>query len=834
MNNVWWVNQGSMWDVERKGGYVWAPLTTASGFKQPHHANVGRLRPDDVLLHYAGQAIRAIGIVSEPPAHAPRPDDTAAEREGNLVRVDYHELSSPIPLGKIPLRMRRSGPFNRDGAVNQGYLFPLKAELARWIHDAFQDRWPVEWMASTDRWDEYVHWISVAVTDPRFDELERDYKLSLAGQLKQARESFLAGRDGWRALLARAFKSGDNNIIDWRAYDDFLKWMAADGAGATRTIGLLWSDRTVDEDAVTEFVRDLSSQFKIGTSMALTIASVLLMAVDATVYPPYRRTAFSSNFALVGYPDSPKDAPAGQVWAYAMSFLDRVREECEKRGVALRDRLDAQGAVWTVRGPGAPKHWPEEQRRAFAEYRGDVSEEASAVEQDEAANVNSQAIQYWKIAPGENARLWESWVTEGICTIGWEDMGDLTGLTRDEFDERMAAVAGDLEWGAGARQIWNFARIPAGSMIVANRGTSEILGFGKVSGPYYFVPDIEHGHRLTVEWFDTAPRKVDEGGWRRTMVPLTKERFEHFLSLPAAAELQDVDTRPVARRAFTIEDAMDGLFMDRHRFEQILGSLKRKKNVILEGPPGVGKTFVARRLANALVGFEGNVEWVQFHQSYSYEDFVQGWRPNEEGRFALRDGPFRQFVGRALDAQNERFVLVIDEINRGNLSKIFGELMMLIEGDKRDAQWQMRLTYSDAPFFVPPNVYVIGTMNTADRSLAMVDYALRRRFTFHALRPEFGDSFREHLLGREVSPALVDRIIESMSKLNQQIESDTRHLGRGFVIGHSFFVPGSDVRPDDGWFAEVVEHEIEPLIQEYWSDRPEKAREMLEVFAQGR
>jgi 5-methylcytosine-specific restriction protein B len=184
---------------------------------------------------------------------------------------------------------------------------------------------------------------------------------------------------------------------------------------------------------------------------------------------------------------------------------------------------------------------------------------------------------------------------------------------------------------------------------------------------------------------------------------------------------------------------------------------------------------------------------IQFHPSYSYEDFIQGWRPNEDGGFRRKEGIFFGFCQKAASDPSGKYVFTIDEINRGDLSKIFGELMMLIELDKRGPAFGMSLTYSesdDDEFFVPENVYVIGLMNTADRSLAMVDYALRRRFAFIDLEPEFGSkSFRTLLRQYEVAEELINRVIDRMENLNEAIASDSQNLGRGYRIGHSFFCP---------------------------------------------
>ena len=225
---------------------------------------------------------------------------------------------------------------------------------------------------------------------------------------------------------------------------------------------------------------------------------------------------------------------------------------------------------------------------------------------------------------------------------------------------------------------------------------------------------------------------------------------------------------------------------------------------------------------------------VQFHQSYAYEDFVQGWRPTETGGFQRSDGIFHRFCTEALRRHTERFVFIIDEINRGNLSKIFGELMMLIEPDKRVIRYAMPLTYyksTDGRFFVPRNVYLIGLMNTADRSLAMVDYALRRRFVFFDLEPAFeAKGFSDLLESRGASHELIERIRLRMRSLNDEIAKNP-HLGRGFRIGHSYFCPGEQTVPDEAWYRAVVLSEIALLIEEYWSDQSELAKTLFrELF----
>jgi 5-methylcytosine-specific restriction protein B len=219
------------------------------------------------------------------------------------------------------------------------------------------------------------------------------------------------------------------------------------------------------------------------------------------------------------------------------------------------------------------------------------------------------------------------------------------------------------------------------------------------------------------------------------------------------------------------------------------------------------------------------VGFVQFHQSYSYEDFIQGYRPSPSG-FERQDGVFVRFCKRASLDQDVPYVFVIDEINRSNLSKVFGELLMLVEADKRGSQYSLALTYSSSDeeqFYVPPNVHILGMMNTADRSLAMVDYALRRRFAFVDLQPLFGTTaFDDFLVGRGAAPEFVRCAASRIEGLNQAITAD-QNLGAGFAVGHSYFCGNGGPLDADG-YQRTVRHQILPLLEEYWFDDPEEVK----------
>lgn len=285
------------------------------------------------------------------------------------------------------------------------------------------------------------------------------------------------------------------------------------------------------------------------------------------------------------------------------------------------------------------------------------------------------------------------------------------------------------------------------------------------------------------------------------------------------ADIEDVDEMDPEDFTYTKKDFLEEVFMTDENYDQLSAILHRKKNVILQGAPGVGKTFVAKRLAYSIMGAkdDSRVAMVQFHQSYTYEDFIMGFRPNYSG-FELRKGTFYNFCKKAEVDIDHAYFFIIDEINRGNLSKIFGELFMLIEGDKRGTPVQ--LLYTDEVFTVPENVYIIGMMNTADRSLAMLDYALRRRFAFFEIEPGFEISgfinYRQSLDNKKF-----DILIERVENLNRAIAAD-ESLGKGFCIGHSFFCNLTQEKIDDQTLFGIVEYELIPLLQEYWFDEPEK------------
>lgn len=294
---------------------------------------------------------------------------------------------------------------------------------------------------------------------------------------------------------------------------------------------------------------------------------------------------------------------------------------------------------------------------------------------------------------------------------------------------------------------------------------------------------------------------------------------------------------------YSVEDILkDGCFLERAEIDRLLDRLRTKKKLILQGPPGTGKTWLAKRLAFALMGQkdDSKVRAVQFHPNLSYEDFVRGWRPTGEGKLSLADGVFMEAIKAASKEPSSKFVVVIEEINRGNPAQIFGELLTLLEAGKRTPNEALELCYPDAdgkrrPVHIPENLYVVGTMNIADRSLALVDLALRRRFAFVGLEPRLGQVWREWVVKEcAVDPGLVADIERRIADLNEQIAADAR-LGKQFRIGHSYVTPAHRLEAGDTkkWFQQVVETEIGPLLDEYWFDAPDEAQKAIARLTQG-
>ena len=429
-----------------------------------------------------------------------------------------------------------------------------------------------------------------------------------------------------------------------------------------------------------------------------------------------------------------------------------------------------------------------------------------------------------------------------MASIGW-DIGNLSNLESEEVMEELVKdrYPNDAEDRSGtARTLFAInRRFLPGDYVVGKDGFAGYTGVGRVNSGYRYVNPVEDAdcHQVGVDWFEKEYKSPCLRKHRPTLTELTghTEELRHIESLYGFEfESHKTDGGRVAKP----RDWLESSFLPEDVLESILSGLEHKKNVILQGPPGTGKTFVAKLLAYALMKEEDDaqIEMVQFHQSYSYEDFIQGFRPRREQGFERRDGVFYRFCERAKRDLDRPYFFVIDEINRGNLSKIFGELMMLIEADKRGEKHRVQLTYSSGGehFFIPANVHIIGTMNTADRSLAMVDYALRRRFAFFDVEPQFsGPKLPKFLRQQGLKKSFSKDLCERMKALNKTIAEDP-NLGKGFEIGHSYFCSGMEKGMDEkAWFNSIVEFEIGPQLREYWFDNLHEANTHIGKLTEG-
>ena len=451
----------------------------------------------------------------------------------------------------------------------------------------------------------------------------------------------------------------------------------------------------------------------------------------------------------------------------------------------------------------------------------------------------------WKFCP-PNLKTWESFYQKGFMAMR-ESEGEVGDLTQYESPSTLGEAAGMAPQRAVIQSLKHFRDANLGDIVIAAKGKSTILGIGIITGSYsYQERKADFPHLRKVDWVITRALSVKAIRLPgRDFVPLSNWGEiqalyqEHYPELTATLEallispdsLTLEDPEKYLYKSFSKDEALQRLFLSEAAFDKIMAVLIRKKNVVLQGPPGVGKTFLAKQLAFASMGFkdESRVEWVQLHPSYAYEDFVQGIRPGPNGVFERTNGIFYKFCLKAKNDPIRNYFFVLDEVNRANLSNLLGELFMLLEADKRRAAYAMPLTYSQSSmekFYIPPNLHLIGTMNTADRSLAPIDFALRRRFAFVELSPQFGEKFQAHLNFLGISSDLQLKITEKLTQVNMQIRENP-YLGKGYEIGHSFFCHKNPTDEEVAWYQMIIETEIGPLLESYWPDESEKVQNLI-------
>ena len=529
-------------------------------------------------------------------------------------------------------------------------------------------------------------------------------------------------------------------------------------------------------------------------------------------------------------------------WAYRPAKRDGRNSERKERfdALALERGLPVVDSRVAIPVPSNPAGVERFLSTVF--LLADVRTEADNLDQQSEGNLRLQRLdetsntepRCWLMALGPRAALWEECRRQGIACLGWDDLGDIT-----EYENREAIELGRND----SLACWQFCHdMKPGDTIFAKLGTTAVVGHGTVTSAYRFDPARpEYKNVRDVDWHSNFP----DGVWVRDKRLVTKTLTDvsayptQVDALKRAVGILPPLPEQQGEPPYTVGSILeDGCFLDHDELDALLNRLETKKNLVLQGPPGTGKTWLAKRLAYALIG-RGDRERicsVQFHPTLSYEDFVLGWRPSKNG-LELTKGIFLRAIESASTDPETPFVVVIEEINRGNPAQIFGELITLLEADKRSEDESLELSYATggepARVHVPENLHVIGTMNIADRSLALVDLALRRRFAFATLRPRIDGAWHcwvTEQLG--VDPDAADDIQRRMAALNEAIE---KSLGEQFCVGHSYVTPAHRLNPDDvhSWFRDVVETELAPLLEEYWFDDAGRARQERDRLLEG-
>lgn len=749
-------------------------------------------------------------LVNEAPAdHAPSQRDSVL----HLVFPEYFETIASMDAKK-QIAARFADLVSDPDADIDRRLYEIRQALIPKYgkdFDFWDDHIIREWRPSEEmkRWDTFVSWAKLFTERDDYDAEERNYKLEVADRLKGIRSMLLADDENWLPELKRAF-GPPNNLTNWRMHDPFLKWCAADPEAASAMLARFWSEEGEAHERIAYFRATVPPKAQSSTS--LPVPAFLLAALRPTEWPIYRATPFNAAFKLTAYEFPPTDDSA-EKYDVALAFLDQLIEESATRGLKLRDRLDAQSAMWCVTNPKPPEDWPEAQKKQFLDYlQGVVQPEQELVEPFSTVFADLEEAE-WAF---------------GLLA----HMADRLGLTGPD-DPKFACT---LRYRNRALHLnfcnWYVARFFAPGFR-DKRVTFTIMkdrdDFGSLADRGLATKPGEPEASFASLSIDVA-RNMNPGQWAalNDTLDFMADRF----AAQRACPFRDRYHVPAIGRAifdpqfriqlltgnvdsggpvqFGLKEMAEETGFSEAALKSWVSALKRKKQAILYGPPGTGKTYVARRLAKYLVANseidDGFFDLVQFHPAYAYEDFIQGIRPqtDEDGNlsYELERGRFLDFVDKASE-RTGTCVLIVDEINRANLARVFGELMYLLE--YRDDEIALA---SGGTLHIPGNVCLIGTMNTADRSIALVDHALRRRFAFLELQPQYAVLEKFHDDRETGFP--IDALLEVLAKVNGQIRNPHYFLGISFFLDEEL---GSTI--ENVWRTEIF-----PYLDEYFFDQP--------------
>ena len=662
-------------------------------------------------------------------------------------------------------------------------------------------------MTTGKGWDQYLDDVRRYIESGQLDSQEVDYKLEIERQLKDAREAVLAGSDDCLDLVKKAI---NNNLSSTFNKIDLRNWFRDQPEDAVAALRAIWSnDELPPGDRIRAFTRLLPSTFEGGTGTRLRWISVLLMACGARRFPPFKVTEFRTTYDRTGHPGPPPGGDEASDYEHALELLDELIERARGAGLERpNDRLEAQSVLFAVaRGRGAADESVDQRPCWFVGASfGEGTEDQTArfiregIWEHGGEKADQFLDQVKSIEPGDRIAIKATYLRRK--GLPFDNQGKLTStmaikaigvVTRNPGDGRSLRV--DWEPEDPPREWYFYTFIPRVWQL--SRDTANLpwaasalidFAFERAEQDYdlflrYWFPESYEQDQTT----DDAPGQPDA---------------------TVAGALADTDVSGLA----------DELLYDATDLRKVTKLLDDKKQVIFQGPPGTGKTYAARKLARYLAGDGDDVRLVQFHPSYAYEDFVQGYRPTlQDGQagFTLRDGPLVTAARKARDEPHSPHFLIIDEINRGNLAKVFGELYFLLEYREEGIMLQYA-DDGDDPFSLPENLYIIGTMNTADRSIALVDLALRRRFHFVEFHPDKPPI--QGLLVRWLkrnAPAMIwaaDVVKQANAKLNH----------KQAAIGPSYFMK-DDL--DEEKARLIWEHNVLPYIEEHLYGESERLSE---------
>lgn len=702
------------------------------------------------------------------------------------------------------------------------------------------------------RWTEALKWGQRFYESEEFAADEYDYKLDVGERMTAAREALELGDQDWQQKLRFAFENPPNNFVHPRfERPRLLDWCDERPGEAAAFLRKLWSGGPL-RGGVSEAIDLLKADVLPGHSARVSVCAALLAGLDGRSFPPYRATVVQKFQSLVGGVDGeavvtelPTESSEEDGWAYDeqteiaealasgadeadtyatfLTMLDGVRVRLLARNFQVRDRLDAQSIVWLLAQGEAYKSWSEDEKAAFAAFveAGVATPPPQPVPPVTPADLPGKA---WLVrgANVDGVNLVPEWIEQGYVSIGWHELGaDPLPSTDTAIYERVREAYPDERLGALRAATGNLNRfvnrMQQGHLVLTADGDKLLVG-RVVSDPFYESEGLPGSvRRRSVEWLNAS-----EPGSRAEVQTAFPSLYSRLRTLLTVTDLKD-DVRSVAALVgiappipapppapslvlAATEELADNLFVPIDWLQDILDLLADKGQVVLYGPPGTGKTFIARELAKHLTSQGGWMNIVQFHPSFAYEDFFEGYRPvtvEDELTYELKPGPLREAVQAALDEPGKPSVLIVDEINRADTAKVFGELLFLLE--YRDEQVQLQYS-SEEPFALPPNLFLVGTMNTADRSIALVDAALRRRFYFVQLtptQPPVKNVLRLWLERHELDqePARL------LDVLNDKIARDE------IAIGPSYLMTKDGKEPD---LERVWEHAILPVLEEHF------------------